>query len=293
MKTLKGIIFALVSSGTFGLIPLFSIPLMEKGLEGPSILFFRFLFSAIMMAGICLIRKESLKIPSRHLLSIFALSALYAATALFLIYSYHYIPSGMATTIHFMYPIAVSIFMVAFFKERKSISLLLAAIIAVCGVVFLCWTGGGNIRLLGILIAGITILTYSIYIVGVNQSKAGKLPAEVLTFYILLFGALIFLVYALLSGGVQPIPSFSAFTELSLLALLCTVISDLTLVLAIKYVGSTTTSILGSMEPVVAVAVGVVYFSEAFSLYSFIGIALIIISVILVVAQKSISKKTA
>jgi len=286
MKSLRGITFALISSGTFGLIPLFSIPLMEQGMEASSILFYRFLLSTIMMGMICLIRKESFKIPKQHIFTIVALSTLYAATALFLIYSYHYIPSGIATTIHFMYPIAVSIIMVIFFKERRSIILLLAAFISVIGVVFMCWTGGENVRFLGVIIAALTILTYSIYIVGINQTKAGRLPAEVLTFYILMFGALIFLGYAFCTTGLTTIPNFTALGRLALLAFLCTVVSDFTLVLAIKLVGSTTTSILGSMEPMVAVGVGVLYFSEPFSINSLIGIVLIIISVIMVVTQK-------
>ncbi len=287
MKSLKGILFALISSGTFGLIPLFSIQLMEEDMEVSSILFYRFLLSTIIMGAICIIRKECFKISRKFIFTIIALSALYAATALLLVYSYNYIPSGIATTIHFMYPIAVSFIMVLFFKEKRSLILLIAAFISVVGVIFMCWTGGENIKLLGVIIVSLTVLTYSIYIVGINQTSAGRLPAEILTFYILLFGTIIFLVFALLTTGVAKIPSLTAFGRLSLLAFLCTVVSDFTLVLAIKLVGSTTTSILGSMEPLVAVSIGIIYFSEPFSINSLIGIILIIISVVMVVTQKS------
>lgn len=287
MKNTKGIILALVSSGTFGLIPLFSIPLMDKGMSEPSILFYRFLFSAIMMGFICAVRKETLKIPIRSIASIFVLGTLYAATALFLIYSYHYLPSGIATTINFLYPLMVSLFMILFFKEKKSIVLFLSAIIALLGVTLMCWTGGKNIKIIGVGIAAITMLTYSIYIVGVNQTKVGKLPAELFTFYILLTGVFIFFIYGLMKGDLQMIPNVSAFAHLISLAFLCTVVSNLALVLAIKYVGSTMTSILGSMEPVVAVVVGTLYFSEPFSLSSFFGIVLIIVSVIMVVMKNA------
>lgn len=286
LKSIKGILFAIISSGTFGLIPLFSIPLMQGGMSEPSVLFYRFLLSSLLMLGICLIRKESLKITFKQASSIFWLGLLYAATALFLIYSYRYIPSGIATTIHFMYPIAVSFIMMMFFKEKRSTILLLAAVLSVIGVVCMCWTGG-DIQFIGLLVAGATVITYSFYIVGVNQSKVGRMTAEVLTFYIVLAGTLIFFLFALVNGEVGTIPDMQSFWRLLALAFLCTVVSDFTLVLAIKLVGSTTTSILGSMEPVVAVLVGILYFSEGFSIYSFIGILLIIISVIMVVAQKS------
>lgn len=286
MKSIRGIILAMVSSGTFGLIPLFSIPLMMDGMNEPSILFYRFLFSTLIMGLICLLRKESFKISRKYLFTIFMLGLLYAATALFLIYSYHYIPSGAATTIHFMYPILVSVLMVVFFKEKKSVTLFFAAILSLTGVILMCWSGGESIKLKGLVIASMTVVTYSTYIVGLNQSKVNKMNAEILTFYILLASTVIFLFTGAATGQITTIPGSSALTRLLLLALMCTVISDLTLILAIKYVGSTITSILGSMEPLVAVLIGIFYFSEKFTLYSFIGIALIIISVMLVVRKK-------
>lgn len=293
MKSFKGIFFALVSSGTFGLLPLFSIPLLKEGMGEPSILFYRFLFSTIMMGAICLIRGESLKIPKRYLRSIIPFSILYAATAMLLLYSYNYIPSGIATTIHFLYPIMVSLLMVLFFKEKKSVVLFLAAILSIVGVAFMCWTNTGSIQTIGLIVAGFTIITYSLYIISVNQSKAGKeVKADVLTFYVLMFGAVLFSLFALLQGDIQEIPSTPALGRLLSLALFATVISDLTLILAIKYVGSTVSSILGSMEPLVAVIIGIFYFSEYFDSYSFLGICLILISVALVVTKTSKSKES-
>jgi drug/metabolite transporter (DMT)-like permease len=292
MKSLKGILLALISSGTFGLIPLFSIPLLDEGMGEPSILFYRFLMSAVIMGAICLLRGESLKIKSHYLRAIIPFSIMYAATAMLLLYSYNYIPSGIATTIHFLYPIMVSMLMVFFFKEKKSVILFLAAALSIIGVAFMCWTNTENIRLAGLVIAGLTIVTYSLYIISINQSKAGReIKADILTFYVLLLGAIIFSVFALANGGIQTIPSGAAFGRLAALAFFATVVSDLTLIMAIKYVGSTVSSILGSMEPLVAVMVGVLYFSEYFDAYSLLGIILILASVALVVTKTSKSKE--
>lgn len=284
LKGVKGIVFAIISSGTFGLIPLFTIPLVdEMDMSESNVLFYRFLFSAIMMGILCLIRGESLKIKRKHILPLFALGALYALTALFLVYSYNYIASGIATTVHFLYPICVSLLMVFFFKEQKSYSLLFAALLSLIGVALMCWTGNGSFNTLGLGLASLTIITYGVYIVGLNQSEVGKLPADILTFYVILAGAFIFYIYAQFTTGISIIPSSKATFYLIGLAFLATVISDLTLILAVKYAGSTVTAILGSMEPLVAVSVGVVVFSEYFSTQSFVGLILILLSVILVI----------
>lgn len=284
LKGAKGIMYAMISSGTFGLIPLFTIPLVgEMGMNEANILFYRFLFSALLMGGICLVRGESFKISAKAILPLFSLGLLYALTGLFIIHSYNYISSGLATTIHFLYPICVSFLMVVFFKEQKSNGLFIAAFISLVGVALMCWSGTGEISLMGIGLAALTIVTYGVYIVGLNQSKVGKMPADMLTFYILLAGTFIFFVYTQSTTGISTIPSLKAGGYLIGLAFLATVISDLALILAVKHAGSTVTAILGSMEPLVAVTVGVFVFSEFFGLQSLIGLVLILLSVVLVI----------
>lgn len=288
MKEMKGITYAIASSGTFGLIALFSLPLMEEGLAASTILFYRFLMSSILMGAVCLIRKDNISLTIRQSVDMVWLGILYALTSLFLIHSYRYIPTGIATTIHFMYPILVSVIMITFFKEKKSLVVLLAAALSIVGVVLMCWQNGQEVNIAGVMIAAFTVITYAGYMVGVNQSKVKELSAESLTFYILTAGAVLFFFYMLIdTGGIQTIPDMSSFMRLAALAIFCTVISDLTLVLAIQHVGSTTTAILGSMEPLVAVLVGIFYFYEKIDSMGMLGIVLIISSVILVVRSKS------
>ena len=60
-----------------------------------------------------------------------------------------------------------------------------------------------------------------------NQLDIGKLPAEVLTFYVLLGGCVIFFIYSLFTAGISSIPSTKAGFYILALAFLSTVISDL------------------------------------------------------------------
>lgn len=291
MKSLKGITLAILSSGTFGMIALFSIPLMKNGLGIESILFYRFLISAVVMGAVCLFQKKSFRFTRKNIGPLIFLSAMYAGTSLLLIHTYEWIPSGVATTIHFLYPVLVSVIMVLFFKEKGSPLLFATALASLIGVVLLSWSDRGNMHIKGIVMAVMTIVTYAAYIVGVNQTKTGqKMDAEPFTFYILFFSAIMFMIYALVSGGIQSIGGLANFGNLTALAVLSTVVSDLALVLAIKYIGSTVTSILGSMEPVVAMFIGVVYFSESFTGYTLLGVMLIVAAVCLVVVYSAKSQ---
>lgn len=292
MNSLKGVTLAIISSATFGMIALFSIPLMQQEMNIQSILIYRFLFSALLMGGVCLIRKESLKISLRQLLPLALLGVMYASTSLFLIYSYQWVPSGVATTIHFLYPVLVSIIMVLFFKEKGSPLLFFTAIASLIGVMLLCWSDNGSIQTQGLITSSLTILTYALYIVGINQTKVGKeMRAEPLAFYVLFFSALLFIGFGLVTAEIQQIQDIPSLGRLFALAMLPTVISDLALILAIKYIGSTVTSILGSMEPLVAMLIGVLYFSEVFTGYTLAGILLILTAVCLVIRQSAKIKK--
>ena len=281
MNNLRGVLYAVVSSATFGLIPLFSIPLLQGGMSSPAILFYRFGLAAAMMGLIALATRRPLRITWPQTGTLLLLGAMYSVTALGLLRSYAYIPSSVATTINFLYPLGVAIVMTLFFREKNSVWLL--------GVALLSWGDIGGPQsdraIVGVGFAGATVLTYTIYIVGVKKSRISRLDPMIPAFYVLLFSACFFLVYALFTTG-APLPGkWHLWQNLLLLALVPTVVSNLTLVLAIKEIGSTMTSILGSMEPLTAVLVGVLHFGEKFGLDSASGLILIITAVIIVILQ--------
>lgn len=286
LQRLSGVVYAILSSATFGLIPLFTVPLLARGVDSSTILCYRFLLASVVVAVVMLLTKRSFRLQRGQLWVVLLLSMLYALTAILLIQSYGYIPSGVATTIHFLYPLAVTLTMAWFFKTKTTVVTYVAVVISLVGVALLVWgshSEGDFSR--GVLLSLLSVVTYAAYIVGVMRSRASHIDSIVLTFYVLLFGAVLFFVYALATSGIGVIGRYSDWRDLAMLAIVSTVLSDYFLILAIKRIGSTMTSILGSMEPLTAVVVGVVYFGERFDTASVVGLLLIIIAVVLVIAQ--------
>lgn len=109
----RGFLYGVATSVTFGLIPLFTLPPMHTGLASDSILFYRFFVATIALGLMMLVKKESFKICWRDLLVIVPLSASYSVSSMFLIYGYEVMGSGVATTLHFTYPIFVTLLMFA------------------------------------------------------------------------------------------------------------------------------------------------------------------------------------
>lgn len=285
---ITGVTSAVVSSTTFGLIPLFTISLLAVGVGSPTILCYRFLIAAVAMAIIMFFTRRSFRIAMDQVVVMALLAALYASTAILLLESYKYIPSGIATTIHFLYPLVVTLTMAWLFKEKMSRSIYIAVVLSLIGVALLAWGehDAGDFRR-GVTYALVTVVTYAAYIVGVMRSRAARVDSVVLTFYVLSFGALMFMLYALATTGIEAVHRWSSWRDLLMLALICTVLSDFALIMAIKRIGSTRTSILGSMEPLTAVVVGVVYFGERMDTTSVIGLLLVICAVVVVIVQSA------
>lgn len=285
---ITGVTYAVVSSTTFGLIPLFTISLMAVGVSSPTILCYRFLLAAVAMAAIMFFSRRSFRLDADEVAVVAILAVLYASTAILLLESYKCIPSGIATTIHFLYPLAVTLTMSWVFKEHISSTIYIAVLLSLVGVALLAWGNHteGDFRR-GVSFALLTVVTYAAYIVGVMRSRASRVDSIVLAFYVLAFGALLFFLYAMATSGIEAVHSVASWRDLIMLALVCTVLSDYTLILAIKRIGSTRTSILGSMEPLTAVVVGVVYFGERIDTTSVIGLLLVICAVVVVIVQSA------
>ncbi len=285
MKQLRGVILAMISSSTFGLIPLFALPIIQAGVGLDSVLFYRFAISAVVLGIFLLFKGENFRISGKELVTLFILGALYASTALFLTASYLYIPSGVATTIHFLYPVLVTGIMILFFKDKASLPVIMAASMAIVGVYLLSSGEGGEfISYKGLLMVLSTVLTYAVYIVGINKSCVQKMEGLKMTFFVLASSAVIFLINLLIKGeGLDMIPNYSTGVYVVLLAIIPTLISDLTLILAIQHVGSTTTAILGCMEPLTAVCMGVLFLGERFGIAQFLGILVVLLAVCIII----------
>lgn len=291
MNKLNGFLYGLLSSASFGLIPLFAIPVMQQGMDFWSVLCYRFLFAALALAGIVLLNRESFSIRRKEWLPLTGLAFLYVGSAVFLLWGYQYMASGVATTLHFMYPVMTTLIMMLFFGERKSPWRILAIVLATGGVFLLSQGEGGTsdegAGLLAIFIVLVSALCYALYLVSVSQLKSIEMKGLKMTFFVFLLGSIILCGGVSLFGqGITPIADGTQLGNLVMLALVPTVVSNLALVRAIKYIGSTLTSVLGAMEPVTAVGVGILIFGEAFTTSIALGIGLIIAAVTVIILKR-------
>lgn len=286
MERLKGILYAALSSSTFGLAPLFTLLLLAGGYSPFEVLSYRWGVAALFLVVLGLLAGRSFRLTRAEFLTVFLLSLFRAATSLSLVIAYQHIASGVASTIHFMYPLAVALVMMGIFRERGSVWVFAAIGMSIVGAVLL---SSGNIDFtqgdttLGIVSATVSVVSYGGYIVGVRKSRAVGIDSTVLTCYVMGLGALYFILGGLFTGGIRLETHGLTWLYILGLALPATAVSNMTLVQAIKRIGPTLTSIFGAMEPLTAVVIGVAVFGEPFTGRGAAGMLLIVAAVSIVI----------
>lgn len=286
----KGYLLGALAAATYGMNPLFALPLYKAGMNPDSVLFFRYLFAIPVLGMMIIARGRSFKLKRKEVLPLIFMGLLVAFSSLALFQSYNYMEAGIASTLLFVYPIMVALIMAFVFKEKLTLQTLLCILLALGGIGLLYKSGDGStLSLPGVVLVMASALSYAIYIVGVNQSALKEVATLRLTFYVLLFGLTLFLVRVDFGKSLYVADTWYLWGNLIALAVFPTAVSFLCTTQAIQYIGSTPTAILGALEPLTAVFFGVVVFGELLTLRLSCGILMIILAVTFIIAGGNIT----
>lgn len=289
-KRTKGYILGILAAAVYGMNPLFTLPLYEAGMDTDSVLFLRYLIAVPIVGLMAWVRGQRFKLQSKEYLPTLLMGVMMAATSWTLFKSYNYMDAGIASTILFIYPIIVALIMKIFFKEKLKPLTIICLIMATLGIVLLYnASDGASLSLIGTIFVLLSALTYAIYIVGVNQSVLKQTPTLTISFYVMCIASVLFFCKLGFGQNLQLPSHWYLWGNILALSVLTTTVSFVCTTLAIQYIGSTPTAILGVLEPVTAIFFGITVFGETLSFRDVCGLTLIIIAVTLVVAGDNIS----
>lgn len=294
--TLNGIFYACISSASFGFSPLFSIGLLAAGLSNSDVLSYRWALAAIVLMVYAAVKGKTLRINSLdEAWKIALLSGLRALTSVTLLIGYANIASGIASTINFMYPVIVVFWMMLVHGEQKSWINLAAIALSILGV-YLMASGdglkieGGNTAL-GLACSIISAVSFAAYYILMKRTRADKIEVVKFTTWIMIMCAVYFIIGGLIvDGGITLVHDCKLWLYILGLALWSTMISNFTGVKAVRRIGPTLTSILGALQPLTAVILGVLFLDEHLGFRSIAGIVLILTAVLMVVTHQNMKK---
>ena len=275
---------------SYGTNPLGAMNLYKDDISANTTIFYRFGLAALILAAMMIVQRKSFAVTRRELLILAVLGVLMGSSSSSLYFSFYFMDVGIASTLLFVYPVMVAVIMATLFKEKVTVSTVVSIALSLAGITLLYHGGNGaTLSTTGVLLVMVSSLTYAVYIVIVNKSSL-RLSSVKLTFYVLVFGVLTILAYTTAMGQhIQMLTTPAQWGYAAMLALVPTVISLVLMVIAVHDIGSTPTAIMGALEPLTAVAIGVMCFGEDFTARLATGIVLILAAVILIIAGKSLS----
>ena len=288
----KGYILGSIAAASYGMNPLFALPLYKAGMDPDSVLFFRYLFAIPLLGIMIKARGRSFKIQRKETFPLIIMGLLVALSSLTLFLSYNYMAAGIASTLLFVYPIMVALIMAMVFKEKLALQTIVCMLLALGGIGLLYKSeDGSTLSLIGTLLVFASSLSYAIYIVGINQTSLKNVATLKVTFYVLLFGLSLFVARLLYSGVLNTPDQWYLWANLLALAVFPTAISFLCTTGAIKYTASPPPAILGALEPVTAIFFGIAVFGESLTVRESFGLVMIIVAVTFVIAGGNITSQ--
>lgn len=286
---LKGYLCGIGAAVCYGTNPLGALYLYEDGINANSVLFYRFALAVVMLGMLMAARRKSLKVSRRELSLLCALGVVFSTSSITLYFSFCFMDAGIASTLLFVYPVMVAVIMALLFKERLPAVSVFAIMLALSGIAMLYHgDGGATLSTRGVMLVMFSSLSYAVYIVVVNKSPL-RMSSMKLTFYVLFFGMLTVLTNSFITGlHIQMLTTPRMWSCAFMLALLPTVFSLVLMTISVHETGSTPTAVMGALEPLTAVVIGVAVFGEQLTLRLAAGIVLILTAVIMIIAGKSL-----
>lgn len=283
----KGFIAGVLAAVFYGTNPLGALPLYADRITSGNVLFYRYGITMLLFAIWMLMKKENFKIKWGHAVKFAILGSLFGLSSATLFMSFHFMSAGVASTILFSYPIITAMLMVVFYHERITWGTTFALALAITGIGMLYRGDGGQpLNVTGVMLVLASSLFYALYIVYVHQFKT-EMSVVKYTFWVIAFGWLTIIGYMIFAGDpLQTLNTPKEWLCVIQLAVLPTLLSLYFINVSIQLIGSTPTSILGALEPVTAVMISTLVFSEVFTWRLASGIALIVAAVILIILRK-------
>ncbi|MBQ3587223.1 MAG: DMT family transporter [Oscillospiraceae bacterium] len=271
----KGVLAVVAASFLYGIMPIFTKRVLMEGMTSGSVVFYRLFFSAVFSFIFLMVTRTDIRIEAIQLvhLAVFGIIG-FGATMALLTVAYSLIPTGLATMLHFTYPLFVTVVMTVVFREKMSRLKLISCLCALGGLALMA--DFSRLSVMGIVLAVCSGITYACYVIANRKSSFSNLPGMVIVFYVSCFAAVFFGIKAVIAKEFMLPKNGLCLCLLLIIAIFCTIITLFLLTYGIKTLGASTASVLNMLEPVISLIAGVIIYKESVTLFSIIGAVLVV-----------------
>lgn len=285
----KGKLFLVLSAFFYGILPVFASVAYRGGINGVTLSFLRSFISVPVLYAMIRADKKSLHLTRKQVYDVIKLSVIGGALPIVLLYlSYNFISTGLATTLHFVYPLVIVLLSAIIYREKMSRITLCAVLLVTIGI-FMFTDLNVNASKTGIIFALLSGIFYSFYVIYIDRSGLDRMDYIVLTFYIMLIMSVSIFIFGVVVGGISFDFKPISWSMATIVSLVTTLGATPLLQMGIRYEGASTAGIISSVEPITTIVLGAVFLGEIIGTGQIIGGSLILFGVFL--SQKKLNKK--
>lgn len=285
----KGKLFLVLSAFFYGILPVFASVAYRGGINGVTLSFLRSFISVPVLYAMIRADKKSLHLTRKQVYDVIKLSVIGGALPIVLLYlSYNFISTGLATTLHFVYPLVIVLLSAIIYREKMSSTTLCSVLLVTVGI-FMFTDLNVNASKTGIIFALLSGIFYSFYVIYIDRSGLDRMDYIVLTFYIMLIMSVAIFIFGVVVGGISFDFKPISWSMATIVSLVTTLGATPLLQMGIRYEGASTAGIISSVEPITTIVLGAVFLGEIIGTGQIIGGSLILFGVFL--SQKKLNKK--
>ena len=282
MKSFRYQFMIIASAVMFGVAPVMTRMSFDHGGNGISMPLYMAVISLPIFLVMIKREKLSFKVTHTELKKLFILSTAACVTSMLLMFSYSLIPVGMATTLHFVYPVVVAFGLVIFFKEKMNALKIAALAVAVAGIAATSMESG-SLNIFGLFIALLSGVFWAFYIIYLDKSGLSEMSPYLLGFYLSIFSFLESGIVGAATGNLILFTSYKGWLFAIGATFMARVLGGILFQLGIRGAGSLSAGILSTFEPITSVIIGILLLGEGATVWKVIGCLLVISGVCLIV----------
>lgn len=283
MNRTKGLAFGILAGFIYGFTPILGKLTYLEGSNPISLTFYRSFLSIPFFFVMLKYNKIPLKVNKTQFKKLAVLGLLSSLTTLSLYGSYNYISVGMGTTIHYIYPVLVTAACIIIFNEKISRDKVVSLILSTIGITLFF---EGSINMAGIFMALSSGIFFAAYLLFMDKSGLNSIYPFKITFYTAIFTSVYIFIFSTISKTLVTTMTFTGWSYTILIAVLVSFLANTFVTLGVKYVGPTVTSIVGMLEPITSIVMGVLFLKEPVKLRIILACVFILTGVLIVTLSR-------
>ena len=250
----KGKLYLIGSAFLYGIAPMLAKVTYTGGANGITLTFLRAVISIPLLYAIMKADKKSLKLTKQELKGVILLGVFGAAAPILLLYlSYNFISTGLATTLHFVYPLIIVLVSALLYHEKLSKFKLIASV----------------------------LVTLGFYVIYIDHSGLDGMDYIKLTFYVMLIMSIVTFLFGTISGSLSFDMTGQAWSFAAVISLIVTLGAMPLFQLGVRYEGASTAGIMSTFEPITSVIMGAAFLGEFIGISQIFGVAMIVAGIVM------------